>query len=47
MLINAAASLLVAGKAETIDDGIAKAAAAIDNGAAAAKLDALIAFAKG
>ena len=47
VLINAAASLLAAGKAETIDDGIAKAAAAIDSGAAAAKLDALIAFAKG
>jgi anthranilate phosphoribosyltransferase len=43
VLLNAGASLLVAGKAATIRDGIAAAGAAIDRGAAAAALDQLIA----
>jgi anthranilate phosphoribosyltransferase len=41
--INAAAALVVAGKAETIRDGFALAEASLDSGAAAARLDRLIA----
>jgi anthranilate phosphoribosyltransferase len=43
VLLNAGASLLVAGKATTIRDGIAMAAHAIDSGAAAATLRRLVA----
>jgi anthranilate phosphoribosyltransferase len=41
VVLNAAAALVVAGLAETIDDGRERARDAIDSGAAAAKLDAL------
>ncbi|GLK69530.1 anthranilate phosphoribosyltransferase [Hansschlegelia plantiphila] len=41
-ILNAAATLVVAGKAETFSDGASLAAAAIDSGAAAARLDALV-----
>jgi anthranilate phosphoribosyltransferase len=41
-LLNAAASLLVAGVAPTIEDGLARAADAVDRGAAAAALDRLV-----
>ena len=44
VLLNAAAALRVAGKACDLTDGIARAADAIDSGAAMAKLDALIAY---
>lgn len=44
VLINTAAALLTAGKADDLKDGIEKAAAAIDGGQAMAKLDALIAY---
>ena len=43
VLLNAGASLLIAGHAATIREGIAQAAEAIDSGRAAAVLDALIA----
>ena len=43
VLLNAAAAFLVADKAETLSDGIAMAAQAIDSGAARAALDGLIA----
>jgi anthranilate phosphoribosyltransferase len=43
VLLNAGASLLIAGRASTIREGIAAAAAAIDSGAAAAALDRLVA----
>jgi anthranilate phosphoribosyltransferase len=43
VLLNAGASLLIAGKAATIRDGIALAADAIDSGRAAAVLDNLVA----
>lgn len=43
-LLNAAASLLAANKADSIADGITKAANAIDSGAALEKLNSLIAF---
>jgi anthranilate phosphoribosyltransferase len=42
--INAAAALMAAGRAETLNDGIAMAEAAIDNGEAMNKLEALVAF---
>jgi anthranilate phosphoribosyltransferase len=42
VLLNAAASLLIAGVAVSVVDGIARAAAAIDNGRAAAVLDRLV-----
>jgi anthranilate phosphoribosyltransferase len=44
VLINTAAALLTAGKAADLKDGIAKAVAAIDEGRAKAKLDALVAY---
>jgi anthranilate phosphoribosyltransferase len=43
VLLNAGASLFVGGKAASVRDGIARAAEAIDSGAARAKLDAMIA----
>ncbi|APZ41838.1 anthranilate phosphoribosyltransferase [Acidihalobacter ferrooxydans] len=42
VLLNAGAALYVAGRADSIADGIAGAARAIDSGAARAKLDALV-----
>jgi anthranilate phosphoribosyltransferase len=42
VVLNAAASLLVAGTAPTIADGIARAARALDDGSAAAVLDRLV-----
>lgn len=44
VLLNAAAALLVAGKASTLRDGVALAADAIDSGKAATVLDALVAL---
>ena len=43
VLLNAGVSLLVAGEASTVPDGIARAAAAIDDGSAAAVLERLVA----
>ena len=43
VLLNAAVSLLIAGVVPTVQDGIAAAAAALDNGRAAAVLDRLVA----
>jgi anthranilate phosphoribosyltransferase len=42
-LLNAGASLVIAGKAESVEDGIALAAQSIDDGAALAVLDRLVA----
>jgi anthranilate phosphoribosyltransferase len=42
VLLNAAASLLIAGRAPSIKDGVKAAAAALDSGAAAGVLDALV-----
>jgi anthranilate phosphoribosyltransferase len=42
VLLNAGAALMVAGRAKDIKDGVARAAQALDSGAAKAKLDALI-----
>ncbi len=44
VLLNAGAALVAAGIADDLSDGIARAAEAIDSGAALAKLDALVAF---
>lgn len=44
ILLNAAAALVAAGKAETMEAGIAMARTSIDSGAAKEKLDALIRF---
>lgn len=44
VLLNAAASLVVAGKAATLKDGVALAAKSIDDGAAQAALDKLVAI---
>ena len=44
VLLNTAAALRVAGKAYDLTDGIARAADAIDSGAALGKLDALVAY---
>lgn len=44
VLLNTAVALVAAGAAETIDEGIGKAAAVIDSGAAAAKLDNLVRY---
>jgi anthranilate phosphoribosyltransferase len=41
VLFNAAAALIVAGRADTLRDGVAEARQAIDRGAALAALDAL------
>jgi anthranilate phosphoribosyltransferase len=46
VLINSAAALVAAGKAEKLADGISVAAYAIDSGAARDKLEALIAFSR-
>jgi anthranilate phosphoribosyltransferase len=46
VLLNAAASLLIAGKAATIPEGLVMAAEAIDSGRAAGVLDRLIAISK-
>ena len=42
VLLNAGAALMVAGVAKDIKDGVAKAAQALDSGAAKTKLNALI-----
>ncbi len=42
VLLNAGASLLIAGRADTVEDGIAQASRAIDEGRAAARLERLI-----
>jgi anthranilate phosphoribosyltransferase len=44
VVLNAGAALMAAGKADSIQDGISLAEAAIDNGAAMEKLDALVAY---
>jgi anthranilate phosphoribosyltransferase len=44
VLLNAAAALVAAGRAEHLGDGLPLAAQSIDSGAAAAKLDALVQF---
>jgi anthranilate phosphoribosyltransferase len=46
-LLNAAAALIVAARAETLKDGVAMAAEALDSGAAAARLKQLIAVSNG
>ncbi|MGQ0672200.1 MAG: anthranilate phosphoribosyltransferase [Hyphomicrobium sp.] len=47
VLLNAAAALIVAGKAASLADGVARAAQAIDSGAARAALDALVLITQG
>ena len=47
VLLNAAAALLVAGKAKSLRDGVALAAESIDNGKALAVLDALVPLSHG
>lgn len=47
VLMNAGAGLVVAGKAASIEDGVAQAAAAIDSGKAAKVLDRLVAASNG
>jgi anthranilate phosphoribosyltransferase len=47
VLLNAGASLLIAGRAATIPDGIAMAAEAIDSGRAAAVLQQLVSLSGG
>ncbi|MDQ2634852.1 MAG: anthranilate phosphoribosyltransferase [Pseudomonadota bacterium] len=47
VLMNAGAGLVVAGNAETIEDGVAKAAQAIDSGKAAKVLDRLVTISNG
>jgi anthranilate phosphoribosyltransferase len=42
VLLNAGAALFVAGRADSVADGLAQAAACIDSGAARATLDAMI-----
>jgi len=44
VLLNAAAAIYVSGVAPSLEIGVEKARAAIDSGAAAQKLEALIAF---
>ena len=44
VLYNAAGALMVAGKAENLKDGVARAAAAVDEGRAAATLEKLVAI---
>jgi anthranilate phosphoribosyltransferase len=46
VLLNAAAALLVAGKAKTLREGVALAAESIDNGKAKGVLDALVALSR-
>ena len=43
-LLNAAAAIYVGGKADTLADAVALARQSVDSGAAAAKLEALVAF---
>jgi anthranilate phosphoribosyltransferase len=43
-LLNAAAALIVAGRAKTLKEGVAMAAESVDSGAAAARLKHLIAI---
>ena len=43
VLLNAAAALVVAGKADTLAQGVALAKTSLDNGAAEARLERLIA----
>ena len=47
VLINAAAALVAAGRADDIRAGIDLAAQSIDSGAAAGKLDALVGYNRG
>ena len=47
VLLNAAAALVAAGKADHLADAVAPAAQSIDSGAAASKLDALVRFTAG
>ncbi|MGH2740343.1 MAG: anthranilate phosphoribosyltransferase [Actinomycetota bacterium] len=47
VLLNAAAALRVAGSAETLGEGLARASQAVDSGRAADRLDALVAFSHG
>jgi anthranilate phosphoribosyltransferase len=47
VLLNSAAALVAAGRANHLTDGIPAAAQSIDSGAAAARLDALVNFTKG
>ena len=47
VLLNAAATLVVAGEAADIEEGLAHAAESIDSGAAAGKLQGLIRVTKG
>jgi anthranilate phosphoribosyltransferase len=47
VLLNAGASLFVAGKTSSVRDGIERARQAIDSGAARQKLEALVAASKG
>ena len=47
VLVNAAAALLVAGVADSIEDGIARGSAALDSGAAGRVLDRLVAVSAG
>jgi anthranilate phosphoribosyltransferase len=44
VLLNAAAALIVGGKAATLEEGVAQAAKAIDSGAASAALAKLVAI---
>jgi anthranilate phosphoribosyltransferase len=44
VLLNAAAAIVAAGRAETLEEGVAVAAEAIDSGAAADKMQQLIKF---
>jgi anthranilate phosphoribosyltransferase len=44
VLLNAAAALVAAGKSDHLRDAVPQASQAIDSGAAASKLEALIAF---
>jgi len=44
VLLNTAAALVVSGASKTLEEGVARAATAIDSGAAAAKLAELAAF---
>jgi anthranilate phosphoribosyltransferase len=46
VLLNAAAALMAAGRADTFADGLRLAAEAIDSGAARAKLERLVSFMK-
>lgn len=43
VLLNASAALMIAGKVNSLPEGVEKAAESIDSGAAKAKLDALVA----